>query len=67
MKTAAFYPAKSRCEQFESIVLSSRDGVNAATLVKKTGFDDRKIHFPVARLKKLGRIATKGWGRYGKP
>lgn len=51
----------------ESIVLSSRGGVDVATLVKKTGFDDRKIYSIVARLKKLGRIAAKGWGRYGKP
>jgi uncharacterized Zn finger protein len=51
----------------ESIVLKSRGGMDAATLVKKTGFDDRKIYGIVARLKKLGRIAAKGWGLYGKP
>ena len=42
----------------------SRKGVNTATLKKKTGFKDHKIHTTVYKLKKQGKVKSVGRGVY---
>jgi len=41
-----------------------KKGVNAATLMKKTGFNERQIHNNVYKLKKQGKIKSVGRGVY---
>lgn len=40
----------------EGLIRKSKKGVTAATLAKKTGFDDKKVYNVLYRLHKLGRI-----------
>ncbi|MBW1892610.1 MAG: hypothetical protein JRI91_02770 [Deltaproteobacteria bacterium] len=44
----------------------SKKGVDVATLIKKTGFDRRKIYDNVKVLKKQGKVKSVGTGVYGK-
>ena len=46
------------------IIRGSKRGVNADTLVKKTGFDDKKIRNILFRVYKEGRIKREGRGIY---
>jgi predicted Rossmann fold nucleotide-binding protein DprA/Smf involved in DNA uptake len=45
---------------------SSKEGVNLATLEKKTGFKKSKIHNAIYRLKKQGKVRSVGRGVYMK-
>ena len=47
-----------------AIIKKSRKGVNAATLKKKTGFEDKKIWNNVNTLKRKGKIKSAGRGVY---
>ena len=44
----------------------SKKGVNSATLVKKTGFDNKKIANIVFKLRKQGRVKSVDRGVYTK-
>jgi len=49
-----------------TIIGKNRKGVNAATLKKKTGFDKKKIHNVINRLKQQGKVKSSGLGVYVK-
>ena len=48
------------------IINRSKKGVDTATLMKKTGFDQKKIHNIVYKLKKQGKIKAEKKGVYVK-
>jgi len=54
----------SAAERVESIIQKSRKGVTMETLMKKTGFDERKIYGIVYRLRKKERIIMPEIGIY---
>ena len=47
-------------------ISSSKKGVDLATLAKKTGFEKKKIHNSIFRLKKQGKVRSVGRGVYMK-
>jgi uncharacterized Zn finger protein len=51
-------------EIIEGFIQKSRKGMALKTLVKKTGFDEKKVYNVLYRLKKLGRIEVTGNGQY---
>jgi len=63
-------PAKKRTakltatDQVLGIIKRSKKGVNAATLMKKTGFDKKKITNILQRTYKQGKIKRVGIGIY---
>ncbi len=58
-------PAKpTATDQVLGIINRSKSGVDAATLMKKTGFDDKKIRNILFRNYKLGKIKRAGKGIY---
>ena len=66
-KAVAKKPAKlSASGTVLAIIKRSRKGVDKATLIKKTGFEDRKIRDITYRLRKQGKIKTVGKGLYVK-
>ena len=46
------------------VINRSKKGVDTAVLMKKTGFDQRKIHNIVYKLKKQGKVKSVGKGVY---
>ena len=46
------------------IINSSKKGVDTAALMKKTGFNQRKIHNVIYKLKKQGKVKSVGKGVY---
>ncbi len=66
-KAVAKKPAKlSASDTVLGIIKRSRKGVDKATLIKKTGFEDKKIRDITYRLSKQGKIKTEGKGLYVK-
>ena len=66
-KAPAKKPAKlSASGTVLAIIKRSRKGVDKATLIKKTGFEDRKIRDITYRLRKQGKIKTEPKGIYVK-
>ena len=63
-------PAKNKTaqptatDQVLNIIKRSKNGVNTATLMKKTGFDQRKIWSIINRASKAGKIKRAGKGIY---
>ena len=63
-------PAKKRSskltatDQVLNIIKRSKKGVNTATLMAKTGFDQRKIWSIINRAAKAGKIKRAGKGIY---
>ena len=63
-------PAKKRpakltaTDKVLTIINRSKKGVNVTTLVKKTGFNDKKIQNILFRNYKLGRIKRVDRGKY---
>ena len=57
---------KTATDTVLSIIQRSRKGVDTETLVKKTGFDKKKIWGIVHRLKQEGKIKSAGYGSYVK-
>ena len=51
-------------ERVMSLIKRSKKGVDIPTLVKKTGFEDKKIRNIVFRALKLGKIERAGRGVY---
>ena len=58
--------ASSATDQVYQIIRRSQKGVNTATLKKKTGFNDKKIHNVIYRLKKGRKIRSIDKGVYKK-
>ena len=54
-------------DQVVKIINSSKKGVDAAALFKKTGFDDKKIRNILFRAYKMGKIKRAGKGVYVGP
>ena len=71
-KTAAKTPKKKAAkaptavETVFNIISRSKKGVNTATLMKKTGFDRKKVANTVYKLGKQGKIKTVAKGVYVK-
>ncbi len=66
-KAVAKKPAKlSASGTVLAIIKRSRKGVDKAALVKKTGFEDRKIRDITYRLRKQGKIKKERKGLYVK-
>ncbi len=66
-KAVAKKPAKlSASGTVLAIVKRSRKGVDKATLIKKTGFEGRKIWHIIYKLKKEGKIKSERKGLYVK-
>ena len=57
---------KTATDTVLNIIQRSRKGVDTDTLVKKTGFDKKKIWGIVHRLKQEGKIKSAGYGSYVK-
>jgi hypothetical protein len=58
-------PAKlTATDQVLGIINGSKNGVNTAILMKKTGFDQRKIWSIINRASKAGKIKRAGKGIY---
>ena len=63
-------PAKKRTAKLTAtdkvlkIIMGRKRGVNAATLVKKTGFDLKKVRNIIQRTYKMGKIKRVGKGIY---
>ncbi len=70
LKTIKKAPAKKKpakltaTDQVLGIINGSKNGVNTATLMKKTGFDQRKIWSIINRASKAGKIKRAGRGIY---
>jgi len=66
-KAVARKPAKvSASGTVLAIIKRSRKGVDKATLIKKTGFEDKKIRDITYRLRKQGKIKGEPKGIYVK-
>jgi len=69
-KKAKKAPAKKKsakltaADQVIKIINGSKDGVDAATLVKKTGFNAKKVRNILHRTFKMGKIKRAGKGIY---
>jgi len=57
---------KTATDTVLNIIQRSRKGVDTETLVKRTGFDKKKIWGIVHRLKQEGKIKSAGYGSYVK-
>ncbi len=58
--------AKTAIDTVLTIVIRSKNGVNTATIAKKTGYNKSKIYNILSTLKKLGKIKTISRGLYTK-
>ncbi len=63
-KPAAKKPTKTVIDTVLALITRSKKGVNTATLMKKTGFNERQIHNNVYKLKKQGKVKSVGKGVY---
>ena len=63
-KLAARKTTKTVIDTVLAIIGRSKKGVNTATLMKKTGFNERQIHNNVYKLKKQGKIKSDQKGVY---
>jgi hypothetical protein len=63
-------PAAKKTTQLSAVdtalgfIKRSKKGVDTATLMKKTGFDQKKVYNIIYKLNKLGRIKSVGKGVY---
>jgi uncharacterized Zn finger protein len=57
---------KTDIEIVESLIRRRAKGADVSIIMKKTGFDNRKIYGIIARLKKLGKIKSLERGLYQK-
>lgn len=55
---------KSGTKTVLDIVRNSTKGINAQTLIKKTGFEDKTIRNIIFKALKGGKIERVGWGVY---
>ena len=55
---------KSGTQTVLDMVRKSKKGIDARTLIKKTGFDDKKIHNIIFKAQKEGRIERVSRGVY---
>ena len=66
-KTVAKKAARATAiDKIFAIISKSKKGVNTATLNKTTGFDNKKIHNVINRLKQQGKVKSAAVGIYVK-
>ncbi len=65
-KPAAKKTTKTAIDTILGVIKRSKKGVDAATLMKKTGFNRRKIYDIVKSLKNQGKVKSGGHGVYMK-
>jgi len=69
-KAAVKKPAAKKTTQLSAVdtalgfIKRSKKGVDTATLMKKTGFDQKKVYNIIYKLNKLGKIKSVGKGVY---
>ena len=69
-KVAVKKPAAKKPGQVTAIdtvlgfINRSKKGIDTAALIKKTGFNEKKIHNIVYKLKKQGKVKSEGKGVY---
>jgi hypothetical protein len=63
-KPAAKKATKTVIDTVLAMIRRSKKGVNTATLMKRTGFEDYKIHNIVYKLKNQGKVKSVGRGVY---
>jgi predicted Rossmann fold nucleotide-binding protein DprA/Smf involved in DNA uptake len=59
-------PAKSAADTVLGVIGRFKKGVDTATLMQKTGYDQKKVYNIVFKLKKQGKIKNEEKGRYTK-
>ena len=71
-KVAVKKPAVKKTAQLSAVdnafsfIKRSKKGVSTATLMEKTGFDQKKVYNIIYKLNKLGKIKSVGKGVYVK-
>ena len=63
-KPAEKKPTKTAIDTVLGIINGYKRGVNTATLMKRTGFNEKKIRNNVNTLKKRGKVKSVGRGVY---
>ena len=69
-KAAVKKPAAKKTAQLSAVdtvlgfIKRSKKGIDTATLMKKTGFDQKKVYNIIYKLNKLGKIKSVGKGVY---
>ncbi len=69
-KVAVKKPAAKKTTQLSAVdtalgfITRSKKGVDTATLMKKTGFDQKKVYNIIYKLNQLGKIKSVGKGVY---
>ena len=69
-KVAVKKPAAKKPGQLTAVdtvfgfINRSKKGIDTAALIKKTGFNEKKIHNIVYKLKKQGKVKSEGKGVY---
>ena len=63
-KTVTKKPTKTAVGTILGVIKGSKKGVDTATLMKKTGFNAKKIQNNIFKLKKQGKIKSEGKGVY---
>lgn len=69
-KAAVKKPAAKKTAQLSAVdtaldfIKRSKKGVSTATLIEKTGFDQKKVYNIIYKLNKLGKIKSVGKGVY---
>ena len=63
-KPAAKKTTKTAVDTILGIIKGYKRGVNTAALMKKTGFNKKKIYNNIGKLKKQGKIKSVGKGVY---
>ncbi len=63
-KPAAKKTTKTAIDTVLGIIKGYKRGVNTAALMKKTGFNKKKIYNNIGKLKKQGKIKSVGKGVY---
>ncbi len=56
--------SRTAIDMIEGLIQKSRKGLSLLALVKKTGFDEKKVYNVLYRLKNFGRIELMGDGKY---
>ena len=65
-KPAAKGAKKTAIDTVYGYISRARNGIDVESLVKKTGFDNKKVHNVIYKLKKQNKIKSVDRGRYQK-
>jgi predicted Rossmann fold nucleotide-binding protein DprA/Smf involved in DNA uptake len=63
-KPATKKPTKTAVDTILGVIKRSKKGVNTAALIKKTGFNAKKVQNIIFKLKKQGKIKSEKKGIY---